>query len=307
MPRVAHTEAERRLRATRAAAWTAGAVFIVALLALAWGFRAMDYEFSSDPGVVAVTHVASAQPAPAPSVTVVETTVAGSTSTVRTEVTGVPGQTTETTTTETTAGTDTSVLGRIFENPAVAALLQVLIAGVIAFLAGAAVQRVLLGAYEFTVGKVALPALPPVTEKDVNSVDSKALAIAGKDVPRTIPLVEWETFSEVEPIVADVRVRIIGKRAALEVILRVGGARIGLSTDAALDSILLNLSSLEAGDRHGDLALPKPRATALEKLLVLGDRLSQGAAIDATTARRLDTLFDQALTRVRPLVTPRVG
>jgi hypothetical protein len=90
---------------------------------------------------------------------------------VETTRTSASAPTQITTTTEArSSAPDRSLLARAFEGGSASVIFRILIAVGVAFLAGAVVQRVMLGEYGFTIGPLSLPTLTPVSVEQAKEV-----------------------------------------------------------------------------------------------------------------------------------------
>jgi hypothetical protein len=160
------TTSERRDRATKEAFWVALSVLIVAVVLLFAGQVWAQLSGAAGGYTASVTRVETPQSTKTtekdeivtgstPSHTMSKTTERASGSTVKT--------------TESPAK-DTSFIGRVFANPVSTWVLQALLALLLAFLAGAAWQRIRIGEYGFTVAGMVVPSLPEIPSGETKTV-----------------------------------------------------------------------------------------------------------------------------------------
>jgi hypothetical protein len=233
----------RRRRASRAAAITA-VVILAAVLVATFAFRGQEVPVESRT-TTTVTEITTGG------------TDAGKKVTESTEVT-LPGR-------------DDSLLGRALGTGATPLLIQLLVAGLAAFVAGAIVQRIWLGEYGFTVGPVSLPALAPVSDESATQAvdlikESPDLSdITGPGPRRPAPFPQF--FS-----IADRRLALISIRIELEERLRELAAAVGLDEDIDIYRLPGRLVRKQVFDTKA--------AQGLEQLLQLGDRVVAGAEVE---------------------------
>lgn len=180
----------------------------------------------------------------------------------------------------TTPGLDTSLLGRTLDTGASPLLIQLLVAGLAAFAAGAVVQRVWLGEYGITVGPFSLPVLPPVSEESAKTA-----------VELITESPEFAEFRSLEPgsrgpapipqfiDITDERLAIVSIRLELEQRLR------RLARAAHLDG---EIGANRLPDRLIGAGVLEPGiGTGLRKLLDIGDRVVNGADIEASAVQKI--------------------
>ena len=193
------------------------------------------------------------------------------------------GQGTSTTTTTTkqttTPGADTSLIGRAFSSDAAPVIFQVLLVGVVAFAAGALVQRIWLGEYGITIGPVTVPALAPVSE--ISAASAIDLITESPDFPEPLPAGGrrgQQPHPQFESIEND-RLAVLSIRIEVEERLKGLASEVGLDRDIPLAKLPHRLS--EAGVFSAQVA------EGLDKLIDIGDRVSNGAELDPSAARKL--------------------
>ena len=161
---------------------------------------------------------------------------------------------------------------------AAALILQLLLAGVAAFGAGALVQRILLGEYGITLGPVSLPALPPISgdaaAKAVDLIKSSPefteLLPPGPRGPQPHP-----QYTEIE----DERLALISIRTELEARLRALAQALDMDRDIAIERLPSRLVNRGVIDQAA--------ARGLDQLLSIGDSIAAGAEIEPEAATNL--------------------
>lgn len=199
---------------------------------------------------------------------------------------GAPARIT-TTTEATSPAPDRSLLARAFEEGSASVVFRVLIAAGVAFIAGAFVQRVLLGEYGFTIGPLSVPTLAPVSVAQAEEVKdlitespqlSSLLAPGGLRRSHPFPL-----YQQIE----DDRLALISIRIELEERLRALAVARGLDSEipfARLPARLAREGTLDAQATKG-----------IEKLIAVGDRIADGAIVDPAAATDLREQAGQLL------------
>lgn len=205
-----------------------------------------------------------------------------------------PGSTTTTTTPATTKTTetttpvplDTSWWGRILQTPLALVIFEFLLAAVAAFLAGAAVQRVILGSYGLRIGGVELEAVAPVTEVDARKADVVVDGTASPTAPPTWAVLPHELYGED-------RIAVLHQRVALELLLR----KAAQSKNIESDELTFLTKRLGA---HG---LDRQQVSGIVKLIKLGDRVSKGADLAGNSPELLLEAYNRAMETVAGLGT----
>lgn len=215
-------------------------------------------------------------PRPSPAPTAVPP---GSTTTTTTPATS---QTTETTT---PVPVDTSWWGRILQTPLALVMFEFLLAAIAAFLAGAAVQRVILGSYGLKVGGVELEAVAPVTEADARKADVVD-GTASPSAPPTWAVLPHELYGED-------RISVLHQRVALELLLRKAAQAKNIESD--------ELTFLTK--RLGAHGLDRQQVSGIVKLIKLGDRVSKGADLAGNSPEVLLEAYNRAMETVAGLGT----
>jgi hypothetical protein len=188
--------------------------------------------------------------------------------------------TTKTTTSveETSPGTDQSLVGRAFAGSAAPILFQFLLTGLAAFASGALVQRIWLGEYGISVGPVTIPALPEISgETAAKAVDlitesPEFASILGPGPRRPQPHPQFQS-------IADERLSLLGVRIELEHRLRELGSAVGLDRDILISKLPSRLSQEGLFDESA--------ARGLAQLVDIGDRIAEGATLDAQAETQL--------------------
>lgn len=192
---------------------------------------------------------------------------------------GRPPATVTTSTTETTTvGPDRSLIGRALGLGAGPYLLQTLLAAMVAFAAGAIVQRVMLGEYGVTVGPVSLPALPPVTEEaTVAALEGVAEApeIAKIPLPSERHVQTPPLYTRLE----EPRLGLVSIRIDLETRLRALGDTLGIDPEVPLLRLPERLRATNQ--------LSPEVARGIVELLRIGDRIVAGADVEEAAADKL--------------------
>ena len=173
---------------------------------------------------------------------------------------------------------DRSLLAQTLGTGAAPIVLQILLAGLAAFGAGALAQRVLLGEYGITLGPVSLPSLPPISAEATSEAidlvaDSPSFATILAPGPRRPQ--PFPQFHDIE----DDRLALLSIRIELEERLRKVAEGAGLDRDApvtALPQLLVQSSTID-----------EQAARGLSQLLEIGDRLAAGAEIEDDTAGQI--------------------
>jgi hypothetical protein len=177
-----------------------------------------------------------------------------------------------------TPGADTSLVGRALGTGAAPALLQILVAGLAAFVGGAITQRIWLGEYGFTVGPVSLPALAPVSERAATEAvelitESPEFAeILAPGPRRPVPFPQYYS-------IADRRLELVSIRLELEERLRALAQAAGIDSDIDLELLPGRLARRGVFDADA--------ARGLVQLLELGDRVVAGAEIDDGAGKKV--------------------
>lgn len=206
---------------------------------------------------------------------------------------------TETVTEVVTPATDTSWIGRAFDNNWAAVwILEFLIAALLGFLAGAITQRVRLGHYGIRLGQLELEPIPEVSESSAAAVKD---VIVAADVPhvaslRSEPLeVPW--WSQTPPLSAELLPAVTFQRSALEAGLRELGSRIpaAIAPMLPLEGVITRLVDAKA---FAPDDIPFSNATfgvALLRLAALGDRIIAGAQVAPNTGPPLRLAYNHAI------------
>lgn len=200
-----------------------------------------------------------------------------------TTTTTTPG-TSQTTETTVPVPVDTSWWNRIVQTPLALLVFEFLLAALAAFVAGAAVQRIILGSYGLKVGGPALEAIAPVTEADVRSADM----VVDGNVPQTAPPT-WAVLPH--ELHGEDRISVLHQRVALELLLRKAAQAKSIESD--------ELTFLTK--RLGAHGLVRQQVGSIVKLLRLGDRVSKGAELSGNSADLLLEAYNRALETVASL------
>jgi hypothetical protein len=188
----------------------------------------------------------------------------------------VPGDPTKTI--ETSSPSEDSALDALIGSDATRVFLQLALAGIVAFAAGAVVQRVWLGEYGITLGPVSLPSLAPVSaaaaEEAVDLIKESPelgdLMKPGRRRPQPFP-----QFWNIE----DERLALISIRIELEDRLRQLAQSVGIDRDVALRRLPERLV------REG--VFDEQAADGIRRLLKIGDRIVAGAKVEADAGEKL--------------------
>lgn len=178
----------------------------------------------------------------------------------------------------TTPGPDTSLFGRTMDTGASPLLIQLLVAGLAAFAAGAVVQRVWLGEYGITVGPVSLPALPPVSQEaattavDLITESPEFAEILAPGIRYPAPIPQFYAIK-------DERLALISIRAELEQRLR--SLALAVHLDGEIEVNRLPDRLIGAG------VLQTEAGAGLRSLLDIGDRIVDGADVEPSAAQRI--------------------
>jgi hypothetical protein len=183
---------------------------------------------------------------------------------------------------KTTPAPDESFLGRAMAPAAAPILLDVLLAGLGAFLLGAVVQRVLIGDYAFTIGPITVPDVPAVDEATVNAVADRitsapTISIHLPDARHPQPLPSFLGITDERLAVVTIRVELA---QALQKVAATAGLYRYVAAERLPDQLL------------GKGILDDAAAKGLTEMLVLGDRVLNGADIDKAA---VETYKDQGL------------
>lgn len=183
-----------------------------------------------------------------------------------------PGTTTTTSRETETAASDSSALGRLFGAPGAGVLLTVGLVVLAAFLVGAFVQRVMLGAYGLTLGPITIPDIPAVKPDEAAAAVGK---ITGS--PELVQLFRTSpgrVIGQPHPLfhsIEDPRLQFLSIRTELEARLRDLASASGIDRDVALSKLLARLQAAQTIDAKA--------REGLQQLLDLGDRAAAGAAV----------------------------
>jgi hypothetical protein len=178
---------------------------------------------------------------------------------------------------------DTSLWALMFRNRGVVYILQFAFVPLAAFLAGAVVQRVMLGEYGISVGALSFPSLPTVQEDEAREalqriVESPKLPGIVKGYPRDEqPLFEF-------PDLPDDRLAFINIRLEIEDRLRKLAEAAGLDKSKDVSKLI--------DDLREENILDRAAAKGLKEMILLGDRAMEGASVDtAVLSRARDTVI----------------
>ena len=196
-----------------------------------------------------------------------------------------PGAPTRTITTE-SPQEEGSGFDTLLNSDALRLFLQLGLAAVVAFAAGAIVQRVWLGEYGITLGPVSIPSLPPVSAASAAQVvdrieESPTLgALMGPGPRRPQP---FPQFWNIE----DDRLALISIRAELEIRLRELAVAAELDSEIALSKLPQRLV------RQG--VLDNEAADGILGLLHIGDRIVAGAKVEPSAESKIENQAREVL------------
>lgn len=215
-----------------------------------------------------------------------------------TTTTATPGKPTQTVTAATAETTkdapDRSLLGRALGLGASPFLFQLLLAGAVAFAAGAIVQRVILGEYGVTVGPVSLPTLPPVTEGAAKA----ALDRITKAPEIASILLSGQQHLQAPPLytqVGDPRLGLVSIRVDLETKLRRLSDAVGIDRDVPVERLPRRLKE--------DGQLTSAVAGGVAELLKISNRIVDGAVVEDDAAEELRLQASKVLYAIDELAT----
>jgi hypothetical protein len=174
---------------------------------------------------------------------------------------------------------DRSLLARAFEGGSASLIFRILIAAGVAFLAGAFVQRVILGEYGFTIGPLSLPMLAPVSVAQAEEVvdlitESPQLSslLAPGGLRRSHPFPQYHHIE-------DDRLALISIRIQIEERLRALATALGLDSDIGIARLPARLAQ--------EGVLDPQAKEGVEKFIAVGDRIANGAVVDPAAASDL--------------------
>jgi len=204
-----------------------------------------------------------------------------------TSIGGNASPATKTSTTKQTvlAASDTSAITQTLDHPAVLVLLRVAVIALAAFIAGAVLQRLLLGEYGLTIGPLTIPALPAV---DAAAAASAVNQVTGSpSLSGVLPLGPGPLRPQALPIflsIEDPQLKFLSIRAEVEDKLRSLAMANGIDRDVPLRRAVGRLR--EAG------VLDEQAEKGLLSLIELGDQAARGAQVPPET---VDAISEQAM------------
>jgi hypothetical protein len=248
-----------RHRATQAARWVALAIFVLG-------------------GAVMLLHRgSSSSPEVETTITVTDETSRGADDKSATK------QTSETV--KKTPGPDTSLVGRAFATPGVLLLFRLGILVLVAFLGGAAVQRIWLGNYALTIGPLTLPELPDITKEEalaavttVTGSPKVRLILSGPRAPQRIPQFHF---------IDDPRQAFITIRLEVEAAIRQLAEALNVDKELALPKLLQRLQQRNV--------IEPAAAQGLAQIIDMGDRAMEGAEVEPATISAVKEEADRVL------------